>query len=81
MIYPLSGGQSADGAKKGDPDANFNIGSTKEEVRKAQGEPDGIDMNLWFFGNDYVSFSNDNRVEDYSNIFGTLRIEKELTMQ
>ena len=51
---------------------NFTIGSTKEEVLAAQGEPDKILGLGWFYGDSYITISN-GKVVSYFNK-GNLRV-------
>lgn len=55
--------------------ANFDIGSTKDHVKKVQGEPMSIINNVWFYETDMVVFDKMNRVSDYSNFSGKLKIK------
>lgn len=53
--------------------AYITIGSTEDEVLRAQGTPTRIDRDRWFYGFAEVRFK-DGRVKEYDNYFGTLKV-------
>ncbi|MCK5450352.1 MAG: hypothetical protein KAI70_01155 [Candidatus Omnitrophica bacterium] len=55
----------------------IEIGSTRDEVEALQGKPDSTINNVWFYGNDMVVFDVSERVRDYSNFSGGLKIKDE----
>jgi len=50
----------------------FTVGSTRGEVFRIQGRPDGVMADAYFYGSDVVYFAND-RVVDWTRTDGRLR--------
>jgi hypothetical protein len=57
------------------PEPFFRVGSVKDDVRRIQGSPTSIIGNIWFYGNDSVSFNYGDKVSGYMNNSGKLKIK------
>lgn len=53
--------------------ADFTIGSTEDDVLRAQGTPTRVERDKWFYGFSTVRFQ-DGRVREYDNHFGHLKV-------
>jgi len=58
-----------------DEEREYGLGATKEEVLSLQGMPEAVAGEVWFYGSDYVVFDDEEKMGEYSNIFGTLKIQ------
>ena len=52
----------------------FRIGSTQDDVRRAQGVPSSISDNMWCYGQDIVTFNSNGKVTGYLNNSGQLQV-------
>jgi len=55
----------------------FCIGSTKEKVRRVQGEPDHIDGNRWNYGGDNLWFNDDGTVKSFTKWENVIKVKYE----